>query len=125
MKYATITLALLLGLTFVPCNANEFDDVIIFVGEKISVDQFDPEVAPDVILMDAAFRAKYRVLNIVGGTYNKDTIEFEAYDHYGTPDFSNYPQVLLFVVRSGDKFFHLKYQFFPVYPTSSGTWASC
>ncbi len=57
------------------------------------------------------------------GDYQKDTINFVAFDHYGTPAFSNYQYVLLFVSEHCGKLYHEKYQYFDVYPTTNGRWA--
>ena len=101
------------------------ENLLVFVGEKISVEEFEPDLGPDVILMDGAFKAKYRVLDVVYGEYSEQTIEFEAYDHYGRPGFEPHKNVLLFVSRDGDRYFHQKYQYFPVFRTLSGVWAGC
>lgn len=118
-----LVLYLVLSLFFHKVTANE--NLIAFVGEKISVDEFEPKVEPDEILMDAAFKAKYRVIQVIYGSYSEQTIEFEAYDHYGRPGFEPYKHVLLFVSKYGNTFFHHKYQFFPVFKTLSGVWAGC
>jgi hypothetical protein len=60
----------------------------------------------------------------VYGTFQADTIEFLAFDHYGTPAFSKYKYVMLFVSNENGKLYHEKYQYFDVYKTKSGRWAS-
>ncbi len=62
--------------------------LLVFVGEKIKVDKFKPEMAKGQIPFDEAFKAKYRVIQQVYGNYKTDTIDFEAYDHMGVPPFS-------------------------------------
>jgi hypothetical protein len=94
--------------------------LIAFVGEKIEVQPLPQESGS----MDAGFRAKYKVLLNVYGNYSKNTIEFTAYDHYGQPGFSNYKNVLLFVSEHKGKYYHEKYQYFDVYKTKNGRWAS-
>jgi len=107
----------------------------VFVGERISVHEFkqkedpptiDPKTGDTLrtIIFDASFKAKYKVIKNVFNKYDKDTIEFEAYDHYGKPMFSRYKYVLLFVYKVGDKYYHSKYLFYEVYPTRNGRWAS-
>ena len=91
-----------------------------FVGEKIAVTSLPHERGS----MDAAFRAKYKVLERVYGYYPYDIIEFKVYDHYGKPDFSGYKNVLLFVSEYEGKYYHEKYQFYDVYKTNNGRWAS-
>ncbi len=115
-----------------------------FVGEKISVMQYDPnsnsntpisieidETTGDTItmrkrsfVMDNAFEAKYRVLQAVYNELKVDTIVFKAFDHYGRPAFENYSTVLLYVSKSkdGSHYFHQKYQFDPLVKSKDGTW---
>lgn len=106
-------------------EANRPTKVYVFVGEKIQVESFEPKLESSEILMNAAFKAKYKVIQNVFGNYNKDVIEFEVYDHYGKPPFSKYQNVLLFVSEYGGKLYHEKYQYFDVYKTKDGKWASC
>ena len=75
--------------------------------------------------IDEAFKAQYKVIQRVYGNYEKDTIDFTAYDHMGVPAFSKFSNVLLFVSNHGGKYYHEKYQYFDVYKTKEGRWASC
>jgi hypothetical protein len=77
------------------------------------------------MVLDAEFKARYEVLHLVFGSYTPKEISFTVYDHYGEPAFSQYDTALMFVARSKGKFYHEKYLFFPVYPTTNGRWASC
>lgn len=106
-------------------DSREDDEVVAFVGEKISVDVFEPDADPDVLLIDAAFRSRYRVLQVVRGEYAGDTIEFTAYDHYGEPSFSKYEHVLLFVRRHEKGYIHVKYQYAPLFRTEAHGFAEC
>jgi hypothetical protein len=101
------------------------DSLFVFVGEKIKVDRFEPKIAEGQILFDEAFKAKYKVVQRVYGNYQIDTIDFDAYDHIGTPAFSKFDNALLFVSNHNGKFYHEKYQYFDVYKTKEGKWASC
>lgn len=92
-----------------------------FIGEKISltpVPQKEGEMA-----FDAEFLAKYRVVEPYWGTYKGTEIEFTVFDHRGTPRFSQYQHVLLYVVRHEGKYYHAKYQYSPLCRTKSGQWA--
>ncbi|WMW80739.1 hypothetical protein RF679_00325 [Undibacterium cyanobacteriorum] len=76
--------------------------------------------------MDAAFRARYQILQPIYGEFEGgDRIEFTAYDHYGTPKFGQHQQVMLFVTKIEGQWYHVKYQYFPVDPTKDGDWAFC
>lgn len=90
-----------------------------FVGEKISVDPLPHERG----LMDNRFKAKYAILKKVYGSFPRDTIEFVTYDHYGTPAFSKFKNVLLFVSADSGTYYHQKYMYNDVYKTKDGSWA--
>ncbi len=90
-----------------------------FVGEKIDVVALPYEEGS----MDGKFKASYKVLQRVYGHYSGGSIEFIAYDHYGTPEFSGYKNVLLFLSEEDGKYYHEKYMFNPVYKTRNGRWA--
>lgn len=116
---------LMLLFAILPRIASAENNLIAFVGEKLSVEQFEPNVDPGRVLMDVAFKARYRVLDVVYGDFKNDLIDFEAYDHYGRPAFEKHKFVFLFVSKHDGRFFHQKYQYFPVFKTSSGSWAGC
>ncbi len=100
------------------------DSLYVFVGEKIEVNKFFLAKNPNQLIGNAAFRAKYRIVQQVYGHYPYDTIEFIAYDHYGTPAFSKYEHALLYVSKYEGKLYHEKYQYADVYRTENGRWAS-
>jgi hypothetical protein len=74
--------------------------------------------------MDSKFKANYKILQQVFGYYPKDTISFTVFDHYGKPAFSNFENVLLFVSEYCGQLYHEKYQYFDLYKTKDGKWAS-
>lgn len=96
-------------------------DLIVFVGKKLSV----VEQPAEENSLDGKFEARFRILKRVFGRYDEPEITFTVYDHYGQPGFAKYDTVLMFVARYEGKLYHEKYQFFPVYPTANGRWASC
>lgn len=73
--------------------------------------------------MDNGFKAKYAILEEVYGGFPRDTIEFVAYDHYGTPAFSKFKIVLLFVSADSGTYYHQKHMYNDVYKTKDGRWA--
>lgn len=120
----SITLSLLMRP--VDCQAQrEPDSLIVIVGERISIEKFEPVRSKNQILMDEAFRAEYKVLANVFSKFTGDTCRFIVYDHYGVPAFSKYKHVLLFLSYYDGKLYHEKYQYFDVYKTKNGRWASC
>ena len=128
---AIIALAALLtscmpGASAADEKLNAKRDLIVFVGKRLSVTRPEPTPPPKgFILLDEEFKARYQVLHVVFGSYKPREIAFTVYDHYGEPPFAHYATVLMFVARYKGKFYHEKYQFFPVYPTANGRWASC
>jgi hypothetical protein len=100
-------------------------NVFAFVGEKISADHFNPYEGTDQIPFDAGYKCKYKVIQWVYGKLPQDTVEFEAYTHKGSLVFDTYEHAMLFLSKSDDKLYQEKYQFFDVYLTKSGRWASC
>lgn len=100
--------------------------LVVFVGERVSVESFDPVLPPNTISLDLAFQAHYRVLaQLQGPTLGQD-VRFEVYDHYGRPAFSQFPRVLLFLhpLPNGG-WVHAKYQFALAFRTRQGGWAGC
>lgn len=101
-------------------NKNERNNkLFVFVGEKVDVTPIPYEPGD----FDNGIKAKYKILQRVYGNYGKDIIEFEAYDHYGTPIFTKYKNVLLFVSEYKGKYYQEKYMFDPVFKTKDGRWA--
>lgn len=96
------------------------DSLFVFIGEKISVEAFRPDT---LFHMDEFFKAKYKVLEKVYGNFTMKTIEFEVADHYGFPKFAGYNNVILYVVREGGKWYHVKYMYTPLYKTIDNKWA--
>lgn len=93
--------------------------LFVFVGQKISVDALPYREGS----MDGGFKGKYKILQKVFGNFSEDTIEFVAYDHYGTPPFSQFDNVLLFVSADSGTYYHQKYMYNDVYLTKEGKWA--
>lgn len=101
------------------------ENLIVFVGERLSVERLPRPPDPNTLMMDEGFKAKFRIKQLVYGRYDGEIIEFKAYDHYGRPGFDNYPHSLLFVSREDGKLYQQKYQFYPVFRGRSGDWAGC
>ena len=109
------------------------DSLIVFAGEKIEIRHIEKPLTETIIegndtntyvRIDREYLAKYKILQLIHGSYQSDTIEFTVYDHYGNPGFSNYKTVLLFVSKDNGRLYHEKYQYFDLYMTESGKWAS-
>ncbi len=100
-------------------GADDSNCLFAFVGEKIAVEPLPHERGS----MDNAFKATYLILLKVYGNFPRDTIEFVAYDHYGTPPFSKFKNALLYVSADSGFYFHQKYMYNDVYKATDGRWA--
>lgn len=129
-------------------GANKNINLYAFVGKKISVNEFDPnknqegvpsrkyetdEETRDTLkivskryIMDRAFKCKYKVVKKMFNSLETDTVEFVAYDHYGTPGFAERDTVILYLSKSvkGRHYFHQKYQYDHVYRNRKGHYYS-
>jgi hypothetical protein len=136
MKIRLVMFIVLLLCAIVKVSAQTAkDSFYVFVGEKIDVKEFEikddidstsipgAKIKLDVIHFDQGFKATYRIIENVFNHYKKDTIEFEAYDHYGIPAFSKFKDVLLFVFKKDVKMYHVKYLYSDVYLAKDGRWA--
>ena len=118
---------------------NDSVNLYAFIGEKISVIEFDPNennermeidsITGDTLIfksyvMDNGFRNKYKVIRNVYNELETDTVEFDAYDHYGRPAFENYKNVILYLSYSEEKnkYYHQKYIFDPIEKDRNGNW---
>lgn len=112
-----------------PClpyqNCNQpAEKLYVFIAEKISVNYALDTLYCDRFTMDSKFDASYKIIKNLYGDFKGDSIKFTVYDHYGVPAFSHHKYVMLFVSQYCGKLFHEKYQYFDVYPTTDGRWAS-
>lgn len=129
-------------------GANKNINLYAFVGKKISVTEFDPnenkeseftgeyeidEETGDTLkisrrhyIMDGAFKCKYQVVRKMFNYLESDTIEFIAYDHYGTPGFAESDTVILYLSKSKDEghYFHQKYQYDNIFKDKKGNYFS-
>ncbi|MBK7291514.1 MAG: hypothetical protein IPI78_15490 [Chitinophagaceae bacterium] len=138
MKYLfTFCLILILTSLFITCNSHsesptscmENPDaegkLIVIVGEKIDITEVENPVE-GLSLPYSKYIANYKILQKICGDYEKQNITFTAFDHYGFPAFGNNKQALLFLnkYKNDDTIYHVRYQYFPLYLTKDGRWAS-
>ena len=103
------------------------DMLYVFVGQKLSIKKLprQPDPPGQIIHSYENYQAKYQVVQKVYGSCSDETIEVGVNDHYGVPAFSKSKYALLFVFKHNGKFHHVRYQYFDVYKTTNGRWASC
>ncbi|MEI3789847.1 MULTISPECIES: hypothetical protein [unclassified Chryseobacterium] len=104
------------------------DSLIVFVGEKISVQSYSPlKIDNDsvkIVYLNYAIKARYRIFQKLNGNYENNIIDFISFDHNGDFYFTKPKYVLLFVRKGKDgNFYHLKHQYHPVAKTTDGKWA--
>lgn len=133
----TLCLILILTSLFINCNSHsesptscmENPDaegkLIVIVGEKIDITEVENPV-DGLSLPYSKYIAHYKILQKVCGDYQKKNITFTVFDHYGYPSFGNHKQALLFLnkYKNDDTIYHEIYQYFPLYMTKDGRWAS-
>lgn len=108
-------------------NETDLSDhqVYSFVGKKISVDEFEPEIMKGYILMDLAFIATYEVIEQYSGKKLPERIQFEVYDHYGYPPFAKHETVLIYLKKGSGVLYHVKYSYDLVRKSTKYGWVTC
>lgn len=108
------------------CDQKTPSKKYIFVGSKINVTHADSSNYC-YESWDSEYNVKYKIEQEFGDHFPDSTITFTAYDH----DFSHRflfedynVNVLLFVEERCGKLVHKRYQFYPVYKTQNGRWAT-
>ncbi|MCS3529157.1 hypothetical protein [Chryseobacterium sp. JUb7] len=107
------------------CNQKVPSKTYIFIGKKIEVLPVDTSEYCNNLL-DSKSRAIYKIEKEFSEHHSNSIITFTAYDHNSSYDgiFNNYDHVLINVGDYCGELLYLKYQFFPVYKTKNGRWAS-
>jgi len=106
-------------------TGDEDGQTIIFVGEKIALEEYDEACPEGFLCMDSRFNARYKIIDLLIGEYDGTTIDFAVYDHYGTPKFSYQDKVILYLLQENGKLFHRKYMFDPLHRLENGDYAFC
>ena len=89
--------------------------LIVFVGRRIDLRPAGTAVPPlQPFLLDQKFVARYEVLQVICGAFASPRIEFDVYDHYGTPAFAAFETVLLYVSQQNGRMVQEKYVYQPV-----------
>jgi hypothetical protein len=109
-------------IPYVPCNDSLPAKLYVFVGEKITLDYVNQNYC-NYYSWDSKYVAEYRIIENVYDSFPGNTIKFTGFTH-GHLSFGNFQHVLLFVGEYCGKLYHEKYQFFDVYKTANGKWAS-
>lgn len=110
---------------YVACEQKQPSNFYIFVAEKISGEyEADPYYCKVKMLDGGGMKYTYKIKEEIYGDYPKDTIVFKSYSHLGRPMIEYFDTVLLFVGEYCGKLYQEKYQFFDLYKTKDGRWAS-
>jgi len=116
------------------------EDLFVFVGKKISVSKVRGTSSPTYDTIEPRssdkdtlfilkigypkYAAVYKIIKPVYGNFTDDTIQFAAFDEFADPDFVKYEHVLLFLKKEKTGRFRYLHQFFDLYQTTNGIWAS-
>jgi len=120
-----VTLAPANCIPYKKCDQKIPSKLYAFVGKKIDVTSVDQTKFCGMSL-DSEYKAEYKIEQEFSQHYPDSNIVFTAYDHNSMYeyDFQNYDHVLIFVGEFCGDLIHVKYQFFSVYKTKDGRWAS-
>ena len=107
------------------CNQKTPSKLFAFVGTKLDVTYVDTSKYCE-LLMDSKFNAIYEIVENFSDEYPKSTMQFTSYDHNSMYQylFPNFENILIFVGEFCGDLYHIKYQFYPVYKTKNGKWAT-
>ncbi len=112
------------------------DSLIVFVGELINVEYVPATkdirteirngdtIEVEIPEFNSKYKSKFKVIKLINGFYNQDTIDFFSYVHSEYPGYIKYKHSLLFISQYGEELVQQKYTYFPVYKTKNGRWAS-
>lgn len=79
-----------------------------------------------VMCMDSVWEMTYDVEKVLEGSLMAGSrVTFTAADHYGYPGFAEHKRALIYLGRSGDNYYHIKYAWNPAYRTVDGDFADC
>lgn len=101
------------------------NEVYAFIGKKISVRKFEPEIEEGYFLMDEAFIATYEVIEQYSGVKLPKQVQFEAYDHYGFPNFARHDTALVYLKKVNETLYHIKYTYDLVRLSTKYGWVAC
>lgn len=118
---------LVISLLFLSCKQTVYqgscdenptykNKLLVFVGEKLNISQI-----PDLQSIHYKYKATYKIIQPVCGSYSRDTIDFLFYGNKATLE--NYKTVMLFLIKDNHSVYY-EHGFFDVYKTKSGQWAS-
>lgn len=107
------------------CDQKNPSKLYAFVGRKVMVSSVDNSKYCGLSL-DSEYKGEYMIEQEFGDHYPNSKIIFTAYDHNSKYeyDFRNYNNILVFVGEYCGDLIQLKYQFYPVYKTIDGKWAT-
>jgi len=112
-------------------------DVIAFVGQKVSFQEntLHPTVTETlndgtvvqrrIAAFDSRYEARYRVLQWVSKGKVQDTVEFEVFDHYSSPQLPHIATPLVLLVNYEGRWVQSKYNNYDLSRTTDGDWAIC
>lgn len=104
-------------------------ELVAFIGtyQEVKERPFSEEELIDCncIIMDARYVANYKVEKVLYGSIDGEEVEFLVFDHYGFPAFAKQNSSLIYLIKSGETYTHLKYEWDSVTRVLEGGYATC
>lgn len=92
------------------------DSIVIFVGEPVYTRKFQ----------DGFWQSRYRVLTLLDGVHEAETIDFIAFGDDNGPEFSTVEGPILLYIQQRDTGRHQsRYGYKPLYKIAENDWAVC
>lgn len=124
----TIPFSILLGFTLIATTVfaqKNSDTLYAFVGKKVSIKKAkQPEFKADKIPFYTKYKCRFKVVQPVYNQLQEKTVTFYSYAHLGTRELPTSEYSLLFLVRRNKQLNLIRFQYFDVYQTRDGRWAS-
>jgi hypothetical protein len=120
------------------------NELIVFIGDKISFKYFPPTPAEKEIeriedeanakktgvqavriALSVRMKARYKVLDMISGKDRSQEIDFVAFDHFGKPAFAKRSPVLIYLGINDMGYYQIRGVYAFVYPSKDGRWVYC
>jgi hypothetical protein len=99
--------------------------LFVFVGKKMSIKKTkQPTLTQDQISFSTAYRLKFKIIQNIHNKLTKKTMIFYAGAHLGLRELPTSDYSLLFLSYNNGRYNLIRFQFFDVYKTKNGHWAS-
>lgn len=121
---------ILISLTVLLClnlfGQSKDDSLYVFVGKKVSIKKAtQPKLKADQIRFYTKYKLKFKVVQNIYNKLEEKTVIFYSAAHLGMRELPTSDYSLLFLSNKNGQYNLIRFQFFDVYQTKDGRWASC